>query len=77
MKVPLNEFDGKVSVALLTIIFSTAITANDFHQVVYGEKLKNSGTGYKDHVAQMTGVVSRLSDLESKAQTLFLKRFFY
>ncbi|KAJ6632710.1 ATP-dependent RNA helicase Ddx1 [Pseudolycoriella hygida] len=54
MKVPLNEFDGKV---------------------VYGEKLKNTGTGYKDHVAQMTNVVSRLSDLEAKAQTLFLKRF--
>lgn len=54
MKVPLNEFDGKV---------------------VYGEKLQNSGTGYKDHVAQMTSVVSRLADLESKAQTMFLKRF--
>lgn len=44
-------------------------------QVVYGEKLKNSGTGYKDHVAQMASVVSRLSELESKAQTMFLKRF--
>lgn len=43
-------------------------------QVVYGEKLKNSGSGYKDHVAQMSSVVLRLSDLESKAQTMFLKR---
>ncbi|XP_059622379.1 ATP-dependent RNA helicase Ddx1 [Phlebotomus argentipes] len=52
MKVPVNDFDGKV---------------------VYGEKLKNSGTGYKDHVQQLIPVVQQLSDLESRAQVLFLK----
>uniref|UniRef100_A0A6B2E557 ATP-dependent RNA helicase n=1 Tax=Phlebotomus kandelakii TaxID=1109342 RepID=A0A6B2E557_9DIPT len=52
MKVPVNDFDGKV---------------------VYGEKLRNTGSGYKDHVQQLTPVVKQLSDLESKAQILFLK----
>lgn len=52
MKVPVNDFDGKV---------------------VYGEKLKNTGTGYKDHVQQLIPVVQQLSDLESRAQVLFLK----
>lgn len=53
MKVPMNEFDGKV---------------------VYGEKLKNTGTGYQDHVNQLIPVVKELSELELQAQSLFLKR---
>lgn len=43
-------------------------------QVVYGEKLLNSGSGYKDHVNQLIPVVQRLSGLESQAQGAFLKR---
>ncbi|XP_055693754.1 ATP-dependent RNA helicase Ddx1 [Lutzomyia longipalpis] len=52
IKVPVNDFDGKV---------------------VYGEKVLNSGTGYKDHVQQLIPVVQQLAELESKAQLLFLK----
>lgn len=52
MKVPVNDFDGKV---------------------VYGEKLKNKGTNYADHVDQLKPIVKNLSKLESKAQTAFLK----
>ncbi|GAB0093946.1 ATP-dependent RNA helicase Ddx1 [Sergentomyia squamirostris] len=52
MKVPVNDFDGKV---------------------VYGEKVLNTGSGYKDHVAQLVPVVQQLADLESRAQLLFLK----
>lgn len=53
IKVPVNQFDGKV---------------------VYGEKRKHTGSGYKDHVAQLLPVVKRLAELEGRAQTAFLKR---
>lgn len=56
MKVPINEFDGKV---------------------VYGEKLKNTGTGYVDHVNQLKPIVEQLSALECEAQKYFLKRLVY
>lgn len=52
MKVPVNEFDGKV---------------------VYGEKLKNKGTGYEGHVEQLKPIVQNLAKLESRAQLEFLK----
>ncbi|KPJ16613.1 ATP-dependent RNA helicase Ddx1 [Papilio machaon] len=52
MKVPCNEFDGKV---------------------VYGEKRKQTGTGYQDHVSQMAPVVRSLQELESQAQLYYLK----
>lgn len=53
MKVPLNEFDGKV---------------------VYGQKRTNAGSGYQDHVKQLIPVVDELADLESKAQSIFIRR---
>ncbi|XP_055628794.1 ATP-dependent RNA helicase Ddx1 [Toxorhynchites rutilus septentrionalis] len=53
IKVPLNDFDGKVT---------------------YGEKRLNTGSGYKDHVEQLTPVVNELARLEREAQSLFLKR---
>lgn len=53
IKVPVNQFDGKV---------------------VYGEKRKKQGSGYQDHVTQLVPVVKRLAELESSAQTAFLKR---
>lgn len=71
MKVPLNEFDGKVC---CKYFIWKIIKNSNWFQVVYGQKLLNSGTGYKDHVAQMSSVVARLADLESQAQTMFLKR---
>ncbi|KAH9641467.1 hypothetical protein HF086_006083 [Spodoptera exigua] len=52
MKVPANEFDGKV---------------------VYGQKLKQTGSGYQDHVSQMAPVVKSLQELESQAQLYYLK----
>lgn len=53
MKVPLNEFDGKV---------------------VYGQKRLNKGSGYQDHVKQLVPVVDELAELESKAQSIFIRR---
>ncbi|XP_063218219.1 ATP-dependent RNA helicase Ddx1 [Bacillus rossius redtenbacheri] len=53
LKVPMDEFDGKV---------------------VYGQKKKQLGSQYENHVTQMAPVVKELSELESQAQLLYLKR---
>jgi ATP-dependent RNA helicase DDX1 len=53
MKVPMNDFDGKVT---------------------YGQKRKNIGSGYQDHVNQLVPIVKELSELEKKAQSLYVKR---
>lgn len=53
MKVPINEFDGKV---------------------VYGQKRINTGSGYQDHVKQLVPIVDELAELESKAQSIFIRR---
>ncbi|KAK6638511.1 ATP-dependent RNA helicase ddx1 [Polyplax serrata] len=55
LKVPVNEFDGKV---------------------VYGQKRTQTGSNYKDHVAQMAPTVQELASLESKAQLIYIKRHF-
>lgn len=53
LKVPMNEFDGKV---------------------VYGEKRKNKGSSYQDHVKQLVPIVEELANLESTAQSIFIRR---
>lgn len=53
LKVPMNEFDGKV---------------------IYGQKRTNTGSGYVDHVKQLVPIVDELADLESKAQSIFMRR---
>jgi ATP-dependent RNA helicase DDX1 len=53
LKVPQNEFDGKV---------------------VYGEKRKNAGSGYQDHVKQLVPIVDELAELEHSAQSVFIRR---
>lgn len=54
LKVPMNEFDGKVT---------------------YGEKRKNVGSGYQDHVKQLKPTVDLLAILETEAQSIFIKKF--
>ncbi|XP_050296247.1 ATP-dependent RNA helicase Ddx1 [Anthonomus grandis grandis] len=53
LKVPHDEFDGKV---------------------VYGQKRQNSGSSYQNHTSQMAPIVKDLTQLESQAQILYLKR---
>lgn len=53
IKVPVNEFDGKVT---------------------YGQKRLNTGTGYVDHVKQLVPIVAELSELETKSQSIFMRR---
>ncbi|CRK88233.1 CLUMA_CG002014, isoform A [Clunio marinus] len=53
IKVPMNDFDGKVT---------------------YGQKRVNTGSGYVDHVKQLVPIVDELAELESKAQSIFMRR---
>ncbi|CAB0009133.1 unnamed protein product [Nesidiocoris tenuis] len=53
------------------------IPKNEFDgKVTYGQKRVNTGTNYKDHVAQMVPAVTELSKMESMAQITYLKRHF-
>ncbi|XP_052229582.1 ATP-dependent RNA helicase DDX1-like isoform X2 [Dreissena polymorpha] len=51
IKVPINEFDGKVT---------------------YGQKRKNTGSGYEGHVATLAPAVMELARLEKHAQTSYI-----
>lgn len=42
-------------------------------KVVYGEKRKEGGVAYKGHIAQLAPSVAQLAEMESLAQSLFLK----
>uniref|UniRef100_A0A5S6QP29 ATP-dependent RNA helicase n=1 Tax=Trichuris muris TaxID=70415 RepID=A0A5S6QP29_TRIMR len=50
IKVPADEFDGKV---------------------VYGQKRRQMGSGYKSHVGDLAAAVSELSDLEKNVQAIY------
>jgi len=45
-------------------------------KVVYGEKRKETGTGYAGHAAQLAPTLAELSKLEKDAQNVFLNRFY-
>lgn len=48
---------------------------NEFDgKVIYGQKRTNTGSGYVDHVKQLVPIVDELADLESKAQSIFMRR---
>lgn len=54
------------------------VKQNDFDgKVVYGEKQRNTGSGYKGHMDEMRPIVQKLAELESECQSLFLKRLKY
>lgn len=69
------EIEDHLNITIQTVDKDMKVEANEFDgKVVYGEKLKNTGTGYVDHVNQLAPVVSKLTELELQAQSLFLKR---
>merc|ERR1719356_367288 len=45
-------------------------------KVVYGEKRKETGTGYAGHAAKLAPTLAELSKLEKDAQNVFLNRFY-
>lgn len=49
---------------------------NEFDgKVTYGEKRKNIGSGYQDHVKQLKPTVEALALLEAQAQSIYIKKF--
>lgn len=71
----LAEIEDHLNITIQQVDKNMSVPTNDFDgKVVYGQKNLNTGTGYKDHVEQLKPVVQKLSDLELKSQSLFLKR---
>lgn len=75
IKVPMNEFDGKVTygekraaMGMCDNIVSHYVTTNN-----YLTSVCLAGSDYKNHVQQMAPVVIELAALESRAQVAFLK----
>jgi len=74
-KMYLGEIEDHLNITITQIENDLKVPVNDFDgKVVYGEKRKNTGSGYKDHVQQLVPIVKELADLESEAQLSFLKR---
>lgn len=71
----LAEIEDYLNITIEQVDKDIKVPLNHFDgKVVYGQKRKNTGSGYKDHVAQLVPVVKRLAALEASAQTAFLKR---
>ncbi|KAL5290459.1 DDX1 family protein [Megaselia abdita] len=74
----LADIEDHLKVTVEEITKDMKVKQNDFDgKVVYGEKLKNTGSGYKGHIDQMMPIVQQLTALESECQSLFLKRLKY
>lgn len=70
----LADIEDHLNITITQVDKNMQVPVNEFDgKVVYGEKLKNKGTNYEDHVEQLRPVVESLSELESKAQLMFLK----
>lgn len=53
------------------------IPADEFDgKVSYGEKRKTLGSNYQTHTAQMAPTVQELTELEFKAQSIFIRRYY-
>lgn len=71
----LGDIEEHLGVTIQSVDEDFKIPVNDFDgKVVYGQKRLNQGSGYVDHVKQLVPVVEELADLESKAQSIFVRR---
>ncbi|XP_044735811.1 ATP-dependent RNA helicase Ddx1 isoform X2 [Chrysoperla carnea] len=70
----LAEIEDHLNITIEQVDKEISVPLNEFDgKVVYGEKLKQSGSGYVGHVAQMAPTVTQLAALESNAQSIFLR----
>lgn len=70
----LADVEDHLNITIGQVDKNLQVPLNEFDgKVIYGEKVTKSGTEYKDHVEQLKPIVESLSELESKAQLLFLK----
>lgn len=71
----LADVEEHLKVTIEEITKDLKVKQNDFDgKVVYGEKLKNTGSGYIGHIEELRPNVQKLAALESECQSLFLKR---
>jgi len=71
----LAEIEEHLGCTITQVETDMVVPVNEFDgKVVYGQKRKATGSGYQDHVKQLVPIVEELADLESKAQSIFIKR---
>ncbi|XP_075234522.1 ATP-dependent RNA helicase Ddx1 [Lycorma delicatula] len=69
----LAEIEDHLNVTIQQVDPEIDIPVDEFDgKVVYGEKRRNLGSGYENHVAQMAPTVQELAKLESQAQLIYL-----
>lgn len=70
----LADIEDHLTITIQQVGTDMVVPANEFDgKVVYGQKKKQAGSGYQDHVTQMAPVVKSLQELESQAQLYYLK----
>lgn len=74
IKVPMNEFDGKVTYGEKRMAMGMYCLSLCYKKQYYMSAF-HTGSNYENHVQQMVPVVAELAALESRAQIAFLKTY--
>nr|CAD7448799.1 unnamed protein product [Timema bartmani] len=73
----LAEIEDHLNVTIQQVEPNLKVPMDHFDgKVIYGQKKQNAGSNYENHVAQMAPTVKELSQLESQAQLMYLKRHY-
>ena len=73
----LADIEEHLGVTISQVDKEMKVEVNEFDgKVVYGEKLKQKGTGYAGHASVLAPVLKELQSLERKAQLTFLTNSF-
>lgn len=71
----LADIEDHLNVTIQQVENDIKVPCDSFDgKVVYGQKRQNTGSNYENHTVQMAPIVRELSQLESKAQLIYLKR---
>lgn len=71
----LADIEEHLGVVIQAVDKDLKVAIDEFDgKVVYGEKLKNPGSGYQTHVEQLAPAVQELAHLETQTQMIYLKR---
>ncbi|GLV36238.1 Dead-box-1 [Carabus blaptoides fortunei] len=71
----LADIEDHLNVTIQQVENDIKVPCDSFDgKVVYGQKRQNTGSSYENHTVQMAPIVRELSQLESKAQLIYLKR---
>ncbi|KAG1690984.1 ATP-dependent RNA helicase DDX1 [Nymphon striatum] len=73
----LGEIEEHLGVVIQQTGTDLKVTSDEFDgKVTYGQKRKDLGSNYVNHVGDMSNAVDQLASLETEAQSLFIKRHF-